>query len=274
MTKFCEKYGPWALVTGASAGIGEEFARQLAAQGLNVVIAARRKERLGALAAQLKEQYGVEVRTVVCDLYQDDYLDLLDEATKDLEIGLLVNNAGHPAMRVYLMDRAWQDIEAFLRFNVTVQVRLSHFFGRPMKERGRGGIIQVSSIHGHLAMPTFVEYSSTKAFQLSFSESLHHELKPFGVDTLVVAPGATISERISEGMTAEFVVKSTLNALGKKASIVPGFRNWFWMFRWRQFATRNRMVKLCARMLSGSPMEGDGSFSNSRKPDEPMESSI
>ena len=136
-----------------------------------------------------------------------------------------------------------------------------------MKERKKGGIIQVSSIHGHLAMPTFIEYCSTKAFQLNFSESLHSELKPFGIDTLVVAPGATISERIDEGMTAEFVVKSTLGALGKKASIVPGFRNWFWMFCWRHFATRNRMIKLCARMISSSPMEGDGSFLNSRKSD-------
>ena len=68
MAKFCEKYGPWALVTGASAGIGEEFARQLAARGLNVVIAARRKERLAALASQLMEQYSVEVRAVECDL--------------------------------------------------------------------------------------------------------------------------------------------------------------------------------------------------------------
>lgn len=274
MTKFVEKYGSWALVTGASAGIGEEFARQLASRGLNVVIAARRKDKLDALADQLQQQYGVEVRTVECDLFKDSYMDLLAEATKDIEIGLLVNNAGHPAMRVYLMDRAWEDIEAFLRFNVTVQVRLSHFFGRAMKDRGRGGIIQVSSIHGHMVMPTFIEYCSTKAFQLTFGEALHSELKPFGVDALVVAPGATISERITEGMTTESVVKQTLNSLGKKASVVPGLRNWFWMFRWRQFATRNRMVKLCARMLSAAPMEADGSFSNSRKSDEPLDSSL
>ena len=267
MNKFLEKYGPWALVTGASAGIGEEFARQLSARGLNVVLVARRKQRLDNLSATLKADYRVEVKTVECDLTADNYLQVLREATRDIEIGLLVNNAGHVAVRAYLMDRTAEEIENFLQFNVVVQVRLCHLFGRFMKERGSGGMIQVSSIHGHLAMPTFVEYSSTKAFQLTFGEALHSELKPFGVDVLVVAPGATISERITEGMTADSVVSYTLKSLGKKASVIPGLRNRFWMFRWRHFATRNRMVRYCVKMLSGAPMEEDGSFAISRTAD-------
>lgn len=242
-----ERYGPWALVTGASAGIGAVFARLLAARGLNLVLVARRKEALAALAHELTRTQEVEVEVVVCDLGAADFLEVVAKATDHLEIGLLVNNAGAPAFHGHFVERTTAEIEQVAHFNVRAQLVLAHHFVRRMARRRRGGLIQVSSVTGHVSMPFMVEYSSSKAYQLALGEALYFELKHWGVDALVLAPGATISERVDYGMSAERVVRSALSSLGRVPSVIPGLRNRLRMFYLRQVLWRRGMVGACGK---------------------------
>lgn len=244
---FQHRYGPWALITGASAGIGAEFARQLAALGLNLVLVARRRELLEALAQQLIIDHGVEIEIVVCDLSADGYLEVITAVTDGLEVGLLVNNAGAPAFHGHFIQRSRREIEHMVQFNIRVQLVLCHHFLGLMAHRRRGGLIQVASVTGHVSMPFMVEYSAGKAYQLTLGEALYDEMKHWGVDCLVLAPGATVSERIHYGMPAPRVVRSALNSLGRVPSVIPGIRNRLRMFYLRQILWRRGMVRSCGR---------------------------
>lgn len=244
------RYGPWALVTGASAGIGAEFARQLAAAGLNLVLAARREERLRLLAQALEEAHGVAVRTVCCDLSTPTGLETLFEGTADLPVGLLVNNAGAPAFHGHFVQRTAAELEATVNFNVQVQLRLAHHFLCRMAKQRRGGLIQVASVTGHVSMPFMVEYSASKAYQLTMGEALHYEMRQWGVDCLVLSPGATRSERIDYGMPVEPVVRAALKGLGRVPVVIPGLGNAIRMFIHRQLRTRRGMVAACGRFQS------------------------
>jgi short-subunit dehydrogenase len=180
-------YGPWALVTGASSGIGEQFARQVAASGINVVLLARREERLKEIAADLAERYTVETRTVALDLSRDGILDPVTEATDGLDIGLLVSNAGagHPGPFVSLPLARLREI---VQLNVVAHLELAHHFGRRLAERGRGGIVLVSAAAAAGGLPYMANDSATKAYPLNLGEALHVELRQAGVDVTVLAP--------------------------------------------------------------------------------------
>ena len=190
---FREKYGPWALVTGASAGFGELFAKMLAERGLNVVLLARRKDRLEALAAGIESEYGVQARVVAADLSAPDFLDSVIEQTRELEIGLLVNNAGFTNSGDFLDN----DLDAEIRLvdvNCRAAMVLAHHFGRAMRERQRGGMIFSASIAGFSAIPFWANYSASKGYDLLLAEALHNELRRHGVDVLALCPGATHTE--------------------------------------------------------------------------------
>jgi len=163
---FKQKYGPWALVTGASSGIGTEFARQLAAKGLNVAVAARRKERLATLIREIENKHGVQARAIAVDLTAPDYLETIEAETKDIEIGLLINNAGAGVPGAFLK----QDVNDFARvvqLNVTTPMQLAHVFGQKMSHRGQGGMILVSSTSAFSGTPYMANYAGTKAYLLS-----------------------------------------------------------------------------------------------------------
>jgi short-subunit dehydrogenase len=190
-TLFAEKYGPWALVAGASEGIGGSFAQQIAARGVNVVLAARRPEPLERTARAIATSTGVQVRTVSVDLTGDDVIDRLTAATDGIDIGLVVYNAGatHGAVRFH--DEPVDKALGLVRLNCAGPVLVSHHYGARMLERGRGGIILLSSMSALAGSARTVTYAATKAFDLVLAEGLWAEMSRRGVDVLCLVAGAT-----------------------------------------------------------------------------------
>jgi uncharacterized protein len=179
-----------ALVTGASAGIGRAIARELAGRGHNLVLVARRKPRLQALADELADRHRIRAEVIACDLSKPASRGRLPGQVErlGLDVSVLVNNAGFATGGAFYEadpDRELQQV----RLLVEAVVALSSMFAPPMVQRGEGAILNVSSTAGMQPMPYSAGYSSAKAFSLSFSESLHYELRPHGVTVTVLAPG-------------------------------------------------------------------------------------
>jgi short-subunit dehydrogenase len=220
-----EHYGPWALIAGASEGIGAAFAHALAKQGLKLVLVARREEPLRALAAELP----VETRCIALDLA---VAETLAPQVEDLEIGLLVSNAALSVVAPFLEV----DLQTLLRIvdvNCRAPLILAHTFGRKMIVRKRGGIICMSSLAGIYGAPYAAAYAATKAFSIVLSESLAGELGPHGIDVSACVAGPTITptylaskpSRFPRPMRAEAVVEAALSGLGKRARTIPGLFN-------------------------------------------------
>jgi short-subunit dehydrogenase len=226
------RYGGWALITGASAGIGEEFARTAAREGMSLVLSARRADRLQALASELENTYAVKTRVVAVDLGRPDGADKLCEAVSDLDVGLVVANAGFGLAGSF----AGQDVDRLqemVQLNCAAPVVTVGRLLPKLLERGRGGIIIVSSTAGHQPVPFNAVYGSTKALDLTFGEALWAELQGSGVDVLVLQPGPTATEfQAVAGETAHpgeppsQVVGVALNALGHQPSVISGWFNW------------------------------------------------
>lgn len=239
MSKFAEKYGPWALITGASAGIGAEFALRLAERGINVVLVARRRDRLEELASTIEDMYRVEARVAPLDLTAREIVQTLRPAIEDIDIGLVVSCAGFGTSGPFLdMDLGVQ--EAMINLNCRAPVLITHELAQSMCERGRGGIIIVSSVNGFCAARGMANYNATKAWDLLFAEALADELAAYGVDVQALCPGGTLTEFQSvagldpkrlgplRGLvfaTPAFVVATSLRALGRRVTVVPGFVN-------------------------------------------------
>jgi hypothetical protein len=191
---------PVALVTGASSGIGEAFANALAPRGHDLVVVARRADVLGDLATRLTTEHGIFVEVVAADLATAGGVATVEERLGDPNrpIDLVVNNAG-----VGTMGRFWElpvDAEAAeVALNVLAVVRLTHAALGPMVARGRGGIINVSSIGAYQPTPLHATYGATKAFVSSFTNAVHEELRNTGVKAMVLAPGYTRTGFQAEG---------------------------------------------------------------------------
>lgn len=231
MKDFKSRYGPTALITGASAGIGAEFARQLAARGLDLVLVARRKQALDTLAGTLTRDHGIHCTTMAIDLSEPDFLSKIIPLTAAMEIGLLVNNAGFAITGPFLKTPLDDELQ-LLHLNTRAPLILTHHFGNRMLPRHRGGIIFLSSIAAFCAIPTWSNYSATKSWNLIMGEALYSELAPEGIDVLSVCPGSTVSEfgdvaGISQAgaMSATRVVSIALGSLGKGPKVVTGFHN-------------------------------------------------
>ncbi len=227
-----QRYGEWALVTGASSGIGAAFARALARDGVSCVLAARREDRLRSLADELEKRHQVATRVVTVDLAAREGAERLAEAVSDLEIAILVNNAGFGcAGRFEMQDR--ERMRAMVEVNCTAPTVLTSILLPGMLTRGRGAVVIVGSIAGSQPLPLHALYSGTKAFANLFGEALWAELQGSGVDCLAVLPGTTETEfqAVSgelphDGESAEVVVAKSLDALGRKPSLIPGVFNW------------------------------------------------
>ena len=246
MNKFVDKYGEWALITGASKGIGLEYSRQIAAKGLNVVLVARSESSLKQLASSIESDYAVKTRVVAADLTEADGIIQLFKATVDLDIGLLVNNAGREDSGPFLqipIDDAIKTID----LNIKVPLQLTQHFAAKMQARGIGGILIMSSIVAFQGVPNIANYAASKAWDLVFAEGIAAELASSGIDVLSVNPGFTKSELSPhinfEGlpikpMSADAVVKTALKDLGRSRVSVPGRMNKFLYYSGKYLQSR------------------------------------
>jgi uncharacterized protein len=188
---FVESYGPWAVIAGASEGVGASFAAALAKEGMHVVLLARRQGVLDEVASQIREESGVEARTVAVDLESPDAMETVADATRDLEVGLLMYCAGaDPNYQPFLANPV-EVATAMVQRNCTVPVQMCHHFAGPMAARKRGGIIVLSSGAAFVGAPNMVIYGGSKAFDVVFTEALWTELQPQGVDVLSLVLGET-----------------------------------------------------------------------------------
>lgn len=222
---FAERYGPWALVAGASEGLGASFARALADRGLNLILVARRPDPLAALAAQLPTR----TITVSTDLATMDGVAQVVSAAAGLPVGLVVANAAYsPIGRFIDMDPALT--RRALDLNCRAPLELAHHFLPPMVERGRGGFILMSSLAGMQGSPPISVYAATKAFGAILAEGLWAELRGTGVDVLTCVAGAVatpglagVTSRPAPGtVSPDTVVASALHGLGRGPRTVPG----------------------------------------------------
>lgn len=230
MSSFVERFGPWAVVTGASSGIGDVFARRLAEKGMSLVLIARRDGRLRQLADELEKQHRIATRVVAADLSHHDFLPVVKQATDDLDVGLLVNNAGI-ATPGKLLDNDLAAELAQLHLNTRAPLILAHHFGQSMRRRGRGGMIFLASTLAFSAVPSWTNYAATKAYDLSLAEGLAHEVRRDGISVLALCPGATRTELWPSGnaprmaMDPRAVVDTALNKLGRRTTVVAGWLN-------------------------------------------------
>ena len=188
---FATKYGPWALVAGASDGLGAAFAKGLAERGVNVVLLARRQAVLDQVATEINSASPVQTRTLAVDLAQPGAAAMVAEATRDLEIGFLVYCAGADANYQPFLANSIQAAEAMVQRNCMVPMQLSHHFAPAMVERGSGGIVIFGSGAGLAGGANMVAYGASKAFDMVFAEALWAELHPKGVDVLGLILGMT-----------------------------------------------------------------------------------
>ena len=231
-----KRFGPWALVTGASSGIGVEFARQIATAGINLVLVARREALLNEVGRRITRDFGVQFRALTMDLSQEGFIPKLAEHTKDLDIGLVVSNAGTANAGEFLkLDR--QLLEETLRLNTMSHLDIAHYFGRKLAERRRGGLILVGAMGAENGIPCLANDGGAKAYVHSLGEALHYEFKPLGVYVTVLAVPLTntaVLEQFGLGpktmpmkpMSVEQCVSETLSGLLKNRSrVVPGRLN-------------------------------------------------
>ena len=227
---------PLALVTGASSGIGRAIAVQLAADGSDLVVVARRRDLLETPAEELRDRDGVKVDVLVADVADPDQLAVVEDRLRhgSPSVDLLVNNAGRGGQGAFA-ERSIDDQEGQVRLNVLAPVRLTHAALGPMLARGAGGVLNVSSIAGLQPMPYVATYSATKAYLSNFTHALHEEVRRHGVSVTNLLPGFTrtgfheaadISRSVVPGpawMTAEAVARAGLDAVARgRAQCVPG----------------------------------------------------
>ena len=251
----------WALVTGASAGLGAEFARQLASRGMHLVLVARRGELMSELAQELHTKHGTRCEIIVADLSDPaEPKRILDEiAGKGISIELLVNNAGFGVVGEVenaKVDRLLQ----LIRLNISALTELTYRLLPAMLERGHGAILNVSSLSAFQPVAYMGTYAASKAFVLHFSEALHCELKDRGITVTAVCPGVTRTNFFDiagapgwlqkhSSLSVEPVVKSALNAIARRRQfVVPGWRN-FLLTLLVRIASRRRVVKESTRFF-------------------------
>jgi short-subunit dehydrogenase len=234
LSEILQSYGPWALVTGASSGIGEQFARKLADAGFNLLLVARRTDRLQALRDELFHQHGTVVELIGEDLAAADASTRIIEAIGERDVGLVISNAGFGLKGGFNQHDA-ATLDAMLNVNARTPLLLLHALLPKLRARGRAGVILTGSMEGEAAFPWSSAYAATKAFVHSLGAGLYGELQGSGVDVLVLAPGSTATEAHAlQGISREAlmgvmppaaVATEALARLGRSPLHIPGWYN-------------------------------------------------
>lgn len=254
---FRQRYGPWALITGASAGLGACYAHALGARGLGLVLVARRQQRMEALAEKIRGEHAVQVCCIGLDLTAEGAVEQLCEELAGKELGLLVNNAGFGHVGPFL-DQEPAALRQMVRLNCEIPAMLAHSLLPAMRSRGHGGMLVLASAAGYQPTPWMSAYGASKGFDLLWSEGVAVELAKDGVDVLAVSPGHTDTEfhRVAgvEGAVIggsarpEDVVEQSLRFLGKRISFVHGRLNYWSTWSARLFP-RRLVAKMVGRLL-------------------------
>jgi uncharacterized protein len=232
MIDFKTRYGTWALVAGASEGLGAAFAEELAKRGLNLVLIARRLENLEVLAKKLAEKYQIEIKCHSLDLA--DFAQIKHVVSQlDADLGLFVYNAAYAPIG-YFDSIPEESLERIVDVNIKTPLLLCKLMSVKMIEKGKGAIILMSSLAGAQGSPKIATYAASKAFNATLAEGIWYELKDHGIDVLACCAGAVStpgyknaqhSKEAPGTLTADVVAAQTLNALGKGPTTIPGFTN-------------------------------------------------
>jgi len=235
MTIDIDRYGPWALITGAAGGQGKCYARYLAADGFDLILVGTRLEPMEKLQDELVAKHNIQIELVQLDLAREDAVDRLIAAIGDKDLGLVISNAGWGLKGEFESFPLDQVLDVFYLIT-RVPLLLMHKLLPHLKARGRGGIILVGSVEGELPVPWSAVYGASKSFVHRLGLALYGELEGTGVDLLVLAPGATDTDAITRSgfkreqfldnlMSPEEVTRLALEALGKQPMLVPGEHN-------------------------------------------------
>ncbi|MBN1329974.1 MAG: SDR family NAD(P)-dependent oxidoreductase [Candidatus Heimdallarchaeota archaeon] len=249
-------FGPWALIAGASEGLGAAYAREIASKGINVILLARQKDLLEELSKEIKSKYQVETKMLQMDLASPDILEKITFETKNLEIGLLVYNAAVSLIGAFHNFDIEHHIKT-IEVNCKAPMLLTHYFGKKMKERGSGGIILMSSLAGLQGNPIHAHYSATRGYTMNLAEALWFEMKKYGVKVMACVAGATKTPNYVNSkpkkagmidpkpMEPRKVAEGALKSLWKnKPYHIPGAHNRFFAFIMRRLQSRKSTIKM------------------------------
>jgi uncharacterized protein len=255
------QFGPWAVITGASSGIGLEFARQIAASGINVVLVARREALLKQAGAEFAADFGVAHRVVAADLSADGFIHALAAATADLDIGLVISNAGTGDPGPFL-QKSRDTVTALLRLNTLAHLDIALHYGPRLAARKSGGLLFVGAMGADKGIPLMANDAGAKSYVQSFALSLHDEFRPLGIHVTVLPPGPTetaVLDRFGlareampmKPMPVEQCVCEGLRALSaNRAMIIPGRLNRIMNAIIPAAVARGMMAKMFAKGLA------------------------
>jgi uncharacterized protein len=254
-TRLKHKYGEWAIITGASSGIGLELSTQLADAGFNLIINSRHLEELKTVETRLKKN-NTKIIPVAADLSEIEGVNKIIQATQGLNIGLVILSAGYGTSGNFVDSSLHSEIN-MLRVNCEALLALTHYYSQHFMQQKRGGIILMSSMVAFQGTPFASHYAATKAYVQTFAEGLAVELKPYGVDVLAAAPGPVESGfsqranmKMSMYLTPAQVGVPILRALGRTTTVLPGFLTKLLVYALRT-VPRWGKVKIMKQVMGG-----------------------
>ena len=250
---FREAYGPYALVVGGSDGLGLAFAEAIARRGVNLVLIARQQERLLAAADRLRSAFQIDVIPITADMAQYDEVETLIDAVPE-QIGLLVYNVAFAPIGLF-QEQTREQLALAADVNVRAPLLLVRHLVTPMIQRGRGGIVLMSSLLGAQGCTNFATYGATKSFGATLAEALWSELKPHNVDVLACVAGAILtpdqragqSKPVPGSLRPDTVAELTLSALGKSPVVTPGGVNKVWHFMLSRMLSKRAAIKIMSK---------------------------